>query len=1418
MDPDVTFKKKGIHVFATLLAVLLAVVTASTSTHNETCNFTLMTLHNDTVYTAGSKCVCRGNVTQRQCAEIPDGIVVLEVVAEIHLLMCYRSGSCETRLLNGSDLYSITPLEFHPPIVGGENTIVVPSSLSKGSADTVLFTTTKVVPWNKTTSTLGAWEVTFQPQISKMIYSIDSDLVGNVRQKYRENYDPVGGFTVNGVAYFFANQIKNSKIVSTVSKLIVVCPNGTYHDITMDVHVSDVILISESRNQEIFNSAHKTKYGSLILAVVEDRSTNKSKLTCFTFLDINRRFSFARDMEDDRYLKNGTSSCKMTEGDLCQGCHNFIANPAYLLNSLSNLIEPVHGIHKITGAPINGGHHSLVLVAPTQGSVQLLYIGTSHIKGPFLNGTVIRNLSIDGSAVRHMKIHDDHVIILYKNYTNKEALYSGQCSENGAISLCLNRTNPFCGWCRKTRSCTRFKNCSDSDWIPVGASYGNVFVENLSPEKGPVSGGTPLSLNGSNLDLITARSFTITIGKKKCTDVDIRSHVVMTCITPPSDVAGLQNVTWTSDDGVITSIGPFLYVDDPTVAGIFPNRSFDSGGRDLQISGTNFDAIQEPRMLIVGESVSEGCRHENASLIVCSAPKVTKDLRNKLELNNTLDARADMIQVEVEFKMDGVNSSLLRQTLEVVRDPVFFNFSEEGMTKELVEGEHTVVVIKGERINVSATATDLEVIVGTVPCDVLSQKVYRTEFHFLAPVNRPPAISKDSAEPEVQVRLGNIHRRVGYLRYLPPSKLHLYLSIAVGILGLVVFGLVILGVLLRRRSRLAVEKMHEDMEQMELQIQTEFRQAFAELQTDMTDITGELVETGLPYNKFNVYAFQILFPSDDVTEMTSHKLARYPEIDCVDVATLDTAMQELEGLFLNKFFVISIINTLEKQRTLSLSDKSTFAGCLAACLLQNMDFFSQLTKLLLEQYIPDAIARKKHKSLFRRCESITETLTSSWLGMCLHHHLLKSRGGSALIMLVKAMQTVMEKAPIDAVTGAARATLAYDQLLLAQTDHDKSLTLSVQINGGEFATTCSVLECDTISQVKAKCLGIIYKKDPASVRPRPADVDLQWLSGNQGKLILKEEDTCPAVDEDHVKLMTLSDYRVTDGSLMELLNKHTTDEEEDRYVNYKNLQHQQLCHSEVQLLVDDEEEEEEGEKGGSSREGAIRYHLVRPDEEAQGKTRMLPEAHLHKLLQTKMNVKKFVDDVIDSALDKKDIPVSVKYLFSILEGLAQRHDVDQDTLLSWKNNSYPVRFWGRMLSRPNIVFDIHTPEYLQPSLDIVASTFIDSFTAPQTLSKNSSPHKLLFFKDLEEYRGVVKSFHRGVSSSPVVDERDMAKEMHRLTYMQNFSLNKISVFYELFLVLDKFKDEIISDLEDNKDTSRLKLSEKLEHVLEHMGS
>ena len=53
---------------------------------------------------------------------------------------------------------------------------------------------------------------------------------------------------------------------------------------------------------------------------------------------------------------------------------------------------------------------------------------------------------------------------------------------------------------------------------------------------------------------------------------------------------------------------------------------------------------------------------------------------------------------------------------------------------------------------------------------------------------------------------------------------------------------------------------------------------------------------------------------------------------------------------------------------------------------------------------------------------------------------------------------------------------------------------------------------------------------------------------------------------------------------------------------------------------------------------------------------------------SQLNVKQYVDEAIDSALDKKDIPVVVKFIFSVLEELASSLGVDQETLLSWKNN------------------------------------------------------------------------------------------------------------------------------------------------------
>jgi hypothetical protein len=50
--------------------------------------------------------------------------------------------------------------------------------------------------------------------------------------------------------------------------------------------------------------------------------------------------------------------------------------------------------------------------------------------------------------------------------------------------------------------------------------------------------------------------------------------------------------------------------------------------------------------------------------------------------------------------------------------------------------------------------------------------------------------------------------------------------------------------------------------------------------------------------------------------------------------------------------------------------------------------------------------------------------------------------------------------------------------------------LEIDFNGNGNLYTCEVLDCDTINQVKSKCLYQIYKNKPASEMPSTDEVDL----------------------------------------------------------------------------------------------------------------------------------------------------------------------------------------------------------------------------------------------------------------------------------------------------------------------------------------
>jgi len=90
-----------------------------------------------------------------------------------------------------------------------------------------------------------------------------------------------------------------------------------------------------------------------------------------------------------------------------------------------------------------------------------------------------------------------------------------------------------------------------------------------------------------------------------------------------------------------------------------------------------------------------------------------------------------------------------------------------------------------------------------------------------------------------------------------------------------------------------------------------------------------------------------------------------------------------------------------------------------------------------------------------------------------------------------------------------------------------------------------VLDCDSISQVKAKILDAVYKNTPFSLRPTIDEVDLEWRCGQYtqvgntaGHIVLQDLDITSKVEANGWrKVNSLAHYGVKEKALVSLVPK-----------------------------------------------------------------------------------------------------------------------------------------------------------------------------------------------------------------------------------------------------------------------------------------
>ncbi|KAK6176904.1 hypothetical protein SNE40_015114 [Patella caerulea] len=973
-------------------------------------------------------------------------------------------------------------------------------------------------------------------------------------------------------------------------------------------------------------------------------------------------------------------------------------------------------------------------------------------------------------------------------------------------------------------NCTVIKHLSNADRISCKAGtvnearYGNVTVRirnqtstlfkqvfsykdpidsGILFNKGPVAGGTKLKITGADFDVGSKDDLNITIGNTFVCATNTLTPTWIGCTTSPGEMANNLSIHLTfRNSNTIKLNSTFCYVPDPTLSYITPNITISSGGIDITVVGNGFNAIQQPEIGIVGSSDFVPCSgFRNDSMILCPSPSNSVPIsRSKRDLTT---------QKGIVFKMDGVK---LKSEMAYTQDPFISKFEGEKNIRSFSK-ESGYIILKGSRLNDAVQAKDYTVSVGKGECDVVL-RLTSTELKCYPPIKEPNKQNETSPAPEVQVKIGNLVFEVGYLTYVIPETDGPILYIIIGILVVVVLCLVIGSVVVfKYLSRRNEQKCQDMIEKTEMEVIEQCRDAFADLQTDMTDITAELVELGIPFNDLFTYVFQFVFPQCSAENIKSHTALNYLKLKDHEGTKEDMAasMVKLDELISNKFFVVSFIRTMDNQRTFKQQDRSDVAGYLTLLLIEKMDYFTEIVDLLLPKLIRECVSRKQQKYIFRRLETVTEKLVVNWLAVCMYGP-LKASSGSTLFMLYKAIEILSQKCAVDAVTDQARATLCQDNLLVIDFEPEV-LKLTVLINNGQFETACRVLDCDTITQVKNKCLNACYKRESTSNRPGAEEVDLEWWISDLARKLLYDEDMSSVITSNCFrKLNTLKHYGVRSGSTVCLLSKDLVTAESE-YENFENLQ----STNERKNLVPPED------PGPTRLSKLPTFHLV-GNEEKWATKKALAELNFNRLLQTKVNLKKYIDDVIEHILSTDDVPIPVRHLFSILEKAGSQENQDSTTIGLWKKQSYAIRFWTRLLSQPELLFDLNkeSEKYVQPNLKIILLAYIDSFSPPQSLDKNSPSHKLLFYKDCADYRESIESFCKSKRNCEV-SHTELSAELTKLpTVAASIPINRQTVLYQIYSVIDSYIGEITTDLDQMTESSRLKLSKKLEKVFETM--
>uniref|UniRef100_A0A8C5D3A1 Sema domain-containing protein n=1 Tax=Gouania willdenowi TaxID=441366 RepID=A0A8C5D3A1_GOUWI len=1008
-------------------------------------------------------------------------------------------------------------------------------------------------------------------------------------------------------------------------------------------------------------------------------------------------------------------------------------------------------------------------------------------------------------------------------------------------SQCWGREDQghLCGWCEN--SCRPRDDCQpDVEHCPAPE------VHKISPRSGPVEGGTMLTVQGRNLGP-RASAVKVFIGDVHCSllpelftvstekgsrmggtrvnimgvHLGIGSRVRVTvndtldctitentdemieCIMPPALHTYTEPVIVCVEFEDIPCQGielstTYTYEKNPIISYIHPTKSFLSGGRIITVTGQGFDLVQNVNMRLLGIGQTR-CVVLSSSTITCPSPSSSLSQLTSVQffLNDVLYRTDGSSSSDSEPEDEDGEPQKDHFYLEYVEDPQFFTANKEKLIKHH-SGEPLTLIINKVPSDLELVPEEYSVMIGSYPCNIS----FHNDQLFHCTINGLP--SSNERELPVTVQVGNFYHTIAKVQF-GSSELAIVVSIVVCcvLLLLCTVALVVYCTKSRRAERYW-QKTLLQMEEMESQIREEIRKGFAELQTDMTDLTKELNRSqGIPFLEYKQFVTRTFFPkmcSDyerSLVQPVYENNALGPRVLPETHPLLQDWKVREEGIALfatllnNKHFLVTFVHALEQQKDFAIRDRCSLASLLTIALHGKLEYYTSIMKDLLVDLI-DASASKNPKLMLRRTESVVEKMLTNWMSICMYSY-LKETVGEPFFLLLCAIKQQINKGSIDAITGKARYTLN-EEWLLRENIEAKPQNINVSFQGcGMDSLPVKVMNTDTICQVKEKIIEAFYKNLPFSQWPRAEDVDLEWFDSGSNSKLLQDLDNSSLMEDGRKKLNTVFHYKIPEGASLAMSMK---DKKDNSLGRVKDLDTEKYIHL---VLPHDEPIESKRSHRHSHRK------------------KVLPEIYLTRLLSTKGTLQKFLDDLFQAILcipaDRP--PLAIKYFFDFLEEQADKRGItDPDTLHIWKTNSLPLRFWVNILKNPQFVFDIDKTDHMDACLSVIAQAFIDACSISDLqLGKDSPTNKLLYAKEIPEYKKRVQCYYQQIQDMAPLSEQEMNAHLAEESRKHRNEFNTNLALTEIYKYAKRYRNQVVNALEANPTARRTQLHHKFEQVI-----